>query len=190
MSVDSESYVSDFTDTREDFLQLEDNSVEDESSNSSMSETEEDEKIYETSVPLPSSSIKRKSTKRGGQKAPIIVRGPTSPNEKDERISAKKITDYEYCMLIGFRAQDIANGEPVHPLYANNGIHDLIEIAKMELDDRSIEFPLNVYRPIGNPMEPVRIEVFNPHETGVLLPKELLLSQVDAYISKSSWRLH
>lgn len=195
MSVDGDSYVSDFTDNREDFP-LDDDSIEDSTSSSSMDSLEDDQKLYETSVtrdqsiPLTSPSIKRKSSKKGSQKTPTIVRGPAQPGEKDMRISTKNITDYEYCMLIGSRAQDIADGEPVHPLYANNGIHDLIKIAKMELDDRSIEFPLNVLRPIGNPMDPVRIEVFNPHEPGVLLPGELLVSQVEAYISKNSWKVH
>lgn len=176
------SFVSNFS---EDIFPDEESDVKSQSSNSSSENERYNSGEYSSSKKTETLTEKNRRQKLDKKH---YIYAPLS-GQPDRRISPKKITNYEYCRLIGERAEQISKGAPVHPKYSSSGIHDLIKIAQMELDDRSIEFPLNVYRPIGNPMEPSVMEVFNPHEPNVYLPDELLVNHIEKYIPKNLWKL-
>ena len=136
-------------------------------------------------------SIPRSKRSRGafGSKRKIRYVYAPKEGEPDRRISPKRMTKYEYARVIGERAEMISKGARIHPKYENFDTVDLCKIAKLELDDRSIPFPLDIPRPMGNPANPVLYEVFNPHEPGFLMPHELLTNHVEKYIPKNAWKV-
>lgn len=134
-------------------------------------------------------SVKTSNIKRINKSKKIKYIYAPSPGEKDKRISPKRMSKFEYTRLIGERAEMISKGSPIHPKYSDIKVFDLLEIARLELNDRSIPFPINIYRPIGDPINPKVIEVFNPHEPGFLSPVDLLSQYIDKYEFENSWRV-
>lgn len=122
-----------------------------------------------------------------GKKIKLISK--PSVGEKDDRISPFRMTEYEYVNLIGKRANQIGNGTPVHPKYKGKST-DLLEIARMELNDRSIPFPLKIKRPIGNPINPMRYEIFDPREPDFMMPHELLTYRIEKYIPSTNYKVY
>lgn len=122
-----------------------------------------------------------------GKRIKIIY--PPGPGEKDERTSPKRMTLYEYTNLIGERAEQIGKGVPVHPKYRGSSV-DLLKLAQMELEDRSIPFPLLIKRPIGNPTIPVRFEIFDPREPNFLMPHELLVDKVERLFPSTNYKVY
>lgn len=110
--------------------------------------------------------------------------------ESDKRISPKTMTIYEYARMIGERAEMISKGGKIHPKYQNVDTVDLLKIAQMELDDRSIPFPLVFHRPIDNPTNAKIIEVFNPHEPGFFTHNYMLTKSIDKYTPDNAWRVN
>lgn len=125
--------------------------------------------------------------KRGKDKVRYVY--APGPGEPELRISPKRMTTYEYAAIIGSRAEMISRGSPVHPLFQKSNEHDLLKIAEMELNNRDIPFPLNIYRPIDNPSFGSVIEVFNPHESGFYTPTELLTIGIEEYRKLNLWRV-
>lgn len=117
-----------------------------------------------------------------------IITAP-EPGEKDERKSPMRMTLAEYTNLVGERAEQIGNGVPVNPKYAGKSV-DLLKIAEMELNDRSIPFPFKIKRPIGNPTAPTRYEIFDPREPNFLMPHELLTHRIENLIPSTNYKVY
>lgn len=130
-------------------------------------EEESDTESVNSLVEDDSKTIKTTGSRKRNKKIKYIF-APKN-GEKDQRISPKYINKFEYTRLIGERAEMIGNGSPVHPKYQNHPNKDPLEVAKLELDDLDIPFPLNIYRKVDNPSCGNIVEVFNPHEPGIKL---------------------
>lgn len=107
--------------------------------------------------------------------------------EQDYRRTLRQMTIYEYTRLIGSRAEMISKNEPIHPKYRDVSTIDLCEIAKMELDDLDIPFPIEVVRFVDRPtaVDSKIREIFNARE--LELPDQVLLSGIADYIPKMDW---
>lgn len=137
--------------------------------------------IFESTKPIDS----RRKQIIDGRKVKVFVRPELG--EEDKRIPINRITNFEYTSLIGQRAIQIGEGIPVHPKYRGKS-HDLLELARMELDDTSIPFPFKIRRPVGNPTNPVRMEIFDVRE--LMLPEQLLVNRIDEYMPKTDYKVY
>lgn len=116
----------------------------------------------------------------------IELRSP-APGEEDYRRSTRQMTIYEYTRLIGARAEMISKNEPIYPKYRNVKTINLCAIAKMELDDTDIPFPIEIVRFVDRPAavdSKVR-EIFNARE--LELPDTVLTVGILDYLPKMTW---
>ena len=123
------------------------------------------------------------------QKKDKVLYPPKNAEDVDERISANKMSPFEYAALIGARAEMIAKGAKIHPKSAKVDTVDLIKIAEMELNDPDIPFPLMIERTVDHPMDGHIKEVFIPHENGYITPKALLVKDIEKYIPPNPWQI-
>lgn len=68
----------------------------------------------------------------------------------DKRKTSIFMTKFEYARLIGERASQIENGEHVHKsiIDKNPGIDNALDLAELELNDKTVPFPIQIERPI------------------------------------------
>lgn len=116
----------------------------------------------------------------------IIIYAP-AVGEEDYRRSTRYMTPFEAAGICGKRAEMISHNEPIHPKYRDMPTADLNIIARTELFDTDIPFPLRFRRPIDKPnfVEAKIIEVFNPRE--LILPTEADVAYIMEYLPKSTW---
>lgn len=143
-------------------------------------ESEESENIEDPTMSIYTTPIPKKKTEKK-----TYIRQPLD-GEMDMRKSLKIMTQFEYAKLIGFLAEFFSNNNPLHPKYENVETSDMLEIAKMHLDDTDIPIPCQIYRPIDNPTPDAKVwEVFNARE--LMLPQQILTQYIDKYLPKSEW---
>lgn len=186
------SDISDFESTVDDLLDEEPSNSSSSSSSSSSSDESGTEDLEVTDSMKVSTtrnkSFQRKAKDDGARITRKVkyVYSP-KPGEKDERISPFRMTEFEYAALIGERTEMISRGAKIHPTYANYPTVDLERIARMELDDRTIPFPLMLKRPIDHPTHPTLVEIFNVRE--ISLPDQRLTNYIEKYLPVNTWRV-
>lgn len=151
------------------------------------SEEKEGSSEDEDSDYQPIDSIKSRETRKKDSRKRVRYITAPKPGNPDLRISTRNMTKLEYAKLIGKRADMISRGSPVHPKYQKVNTSDLLEIARRELEDLDIPFPILIYRPIDNPTTPMVFEVFNVRE--LTLPSEALTQYIDKYRAPNSWNV-
>lgn len=113
---------------------------------------------------------------------------PPKPGEKDERISPKIMSPFEYAEIIGELTEKISQSKiKIHPKYFYFPTVDLLKIARMMIDDTSIDIPLMYKRPIDNPTNPTLVEIFKVRE--LLTPSQRLINHIEKYTPVSNWKV-
>ncbi len=181
------SDISEFESTIEDF----DDEKSESSSSSSSSSSGEEEREMMDSVKASTSKNKSYQRKNKDDGARITRKikyiYPPALGQRDERTSPPRMTPYEYASLVGKRADMISRGAKIHPKYANYPTVDLLKIARLELDDSSIPFPLMIKRPIDNPTHPTIVEIWKVRELST--PSQRLTNHIEKYIPENTWRV-
>lgn len=183
------SDVSSFETTVDDF---EDTKSESEStSTSEVSENDDQENIDSVKASTSKNKSFQRKSKPEGARVTRKVRYvyPPKAGEKDERISLKiMMTPFEYAEIIGELTEKISQEKiKIHPKYADYPTVDLLKIAKMMIDDTSIDIPLMYKRPIDNPTNPTIVEIFKVRE--LMTPDQRLFNHIEKYMPKSDWRV-
>lgn len=183
------SDISDFESTVED--DVEEKSHSSSSSSSSSDDNDEEDREMIDSVRASTSKNKSFQRKNKDEGARITRRVryvyPPGPGEKDERISPPRMAMFEYAKLVGKRADMISRGAKIHPKYANYPTVDLEKIARLEIEDTTIPFPLMLRRPIDNPTHPTLVEIFRVRE--LMTPSQRLTNHIQKYTPVSPWRV-
>lgn len=191
MSSESSDSASDFSDfpSEEELSEHESQlGADDDDTASRKSGTAKQSRIPTADFPTTPGIKNQTMVSQKGNKV-VELRSPVL-GEPDYRRTLRQMTIYEYTRLIGSRAEMISKNEPIHPKYRDVPTIDLCEIAKMELDDLDIPFPIEVVRYVDRPsaIDSKIREIFNVRELD--LPDQVLNAGIDDYLPKMEWAVN
>lgn len=118
---------------------------------------EEDEHEY---------SVLDLNTNQKGEKTKIVY------IDSNNRKTSKFMTNFEYARLIGARAVQIENNEPINPIVKEKfpNLTNSLDLAEKELNEKSIDFPIRIERPIVTRNGIKYVELWTVKE--MILPSE------------------